>query len=314
MSFINLATLPEGKRYEDSYGLWLSIFKEVAESTEPIHVRGAPACWVPLLYYLGAAVESWRQGFQCDNVPLGNTVTGECSMLGHTGYVLGSCKEAEALGRLREYVEMSSALRPELVDALYKSDMEWSTVGRRHQTQKKFVVASNGSFFRPEVLDYLRLLDRYRPEYSRKRRNCVIVPCAADKPYPAPLHLAVIGVLVDMGLRDDYEIIIASGVLGLLPEPLWALAPEYDAGMPNPWRLMTIAADYFRHVHYERIVVYSDYNHEPLYRALSYEEQGNNYHDPRYPLACWDERGDCRDGGYKDLMSRENLDLLRGCL
>ncbi len=223
----------QGRRYEDVYGGWLSLLREVAESDEPCAVDDVPPSWEPLIYYLGGVVLP----------PMSFALLG-----------------AERAGRLRELVEQACAARPELVDALYKSDMEWETKNRRHQHQTEFVVTNNGSFFRPEVLAFIERLETFEPT----RRKCVLVPCAADKPYPAPLHKAVAE-----RLPTDYHMIIATGVLGLVPEELWGLMPHYDSGIPNQWRLMKAVESYFGRHAYDRVVVYCDFYNEAILRGYS---------------------------------------------
>lgn len=288
---IDLKELPKGKTYEDSYGAWLDIFRQVACSPidARLTIRGAPRSWVTLLAYLGGRVIEPQVHFEED-------------------LFLNSVSEdmfsAVEKGRLRELVEMHSTLRPELVDALYKSDVEWPTIERLHQTQKKFNVTNNGSFHRPEVLAYLRWLKTYRATKPR----CVVVPCAADKPYPAPLHQRVIQVLESKGVRHLYEVLIASGVLGILPEAAWSDAPEYDAGLPYPWRLFHVASQFFSANDYEKIVVYSDYNHEPLCMAIGHDPSESR----RYPLFA---AGALKGGErYLDLTDDKYLNMLMEAL
>jgi len=283
---INLTTMPRGSRYEDTYGGWLDIFERVATTdSAPFVVHGPPVSWASLLTYLGADVVAPQVHFPEDRM---------------LRFVADDIHQAVSNGRLRELVEMHSTLRPELVDALYKSDVEWPTCRRRHTMQKRFNVTCNGSFFRPEVMTYLRNFERYIP----RKPKCVIVPCAADKPYPAPIHDAIIRVMERRGCRDEYEIIIATGVLGLLPESLWGEAPEYDAGLPNPWRLQDAVMRFFDRVTYNRVIVYSDYNAEAI--SLGFYRCANQ------PSVQWPLPG--RYDKYINLVGEDNLALLEGVL
>ena len=242
----SFAHLPEGETYENTYGAWLNLFRAVAEAEEKPSLFEVPASWAPLLFYLGADIQTVRSHFPEDKL---------------TDFLPLDLEVAEARGMLRELVEVYSALRPELVDALYKSDVEWYTVGRRHHCMKlDFKVTCNGSFFRPEVMKYLR---ETLPSYQQTKNKCVIVPCAADKPYPAPLHRAV-----RENITEDYEIIVASGVLGLIPESLWGRAPNYDSGMPYEWRVMQSVLEFFDEHRYDRILVYSEYNALAIKKGL----------------------------------------------
>lgn len=278
---INLAELPKGVTYENTYGAWLSIFRRVAESECKPELRNAPPCWAPLLYYLGANVLTLQEHFAEDKL---------------TDFIPLDLKAAESRNMLRELVEIYSVFRPELVDALYKSDVEWRTIGRRQGPPKQaFNVTSNNSFFRPEVLRYFT---EVLPSYRQVKKKCVIVPCAADKPYPAPLHRAV-----REYVGNDYEMIIASGVLGLVPESLWGISPEYDSGLPYEWRIMQVVREFFATHRYERILVYSEYNSLAIKRGLA--EAGISLptvvylFQPRYYTA------------YEDLLDQKHLIRLR---
>lgn len=250
-AIIDLTHLPSGKRYEDQYGKFLDIFKQVAESKEEVVVVSPPVSWCSLIYYLGGKpvdpkIHFYEDGLLRHYSSVTKNVDGD--VIGDiNGRFFNICRD----GKMREVVEHDSTLRPELVDALYKSDTEYNTVNRRHQTQRMFNVTCNGSFFRPEVLHYINnILPQYTPEKSR----CVLCPCAADKPYPAPLHTAILKVL-----PPGYELIIATGVLGLVPQKLWDVMPLYDSGVPYQWRLMKIAKEFFSKHYYSKIVVYSDF-------------------------------------------------------
>lgn len=254
--FFNLEKLPTGRRYEDEYGVWLDFFQTIAESVAQgieVDVHFAPRSWTAFIYYLGGHVHADKTHFDED------LLIARCPADLHF--------QAKENGRLRELVELHSASRPELVDALYKADMEWKVDKSkwRHTWQREFKVTCNGSFFRPEVLEYI---NEDLPKYTPTKKNCVIVPCAADKPYPADLHKAVRSVI-----PDDFEILIGTGVLGIVPEGLWDVMPLYDSGLPNQWRLMNIAADFFTKHHYENVVVYSDFYNTAIWRGLKTAQQ-----------------------------------------
>lgn len=274
-----LTTLPSGKRYEDQYGKFLDIFKQIAESEEEVEVVDAPSSWASLIYYLGGSIVNTMNHFQEDSLAT--------PYMHANNAFLAYCSAR----RMREKVEHDSTLRPELVDALYKSDVEWKTVNRRHQNQRTFNVTCNGSFFRPEVLDYI---NNVLPQYKPEKPKCVLCPCAADKPYPAPLHSAILEVL-----PPDYELIIATGVLGLVPQKFWDVMPLYDSGVPYQWRLMKIARKFFSTNLYERIVVYSDFYANSIFTALKGWGMNDHYvfgHD---------------EMDYLDLLSSENLTKLK---
>jgi len=111
------------------------------------------------------------------------------------------------------------------------------------------------------VMDYLR---EFRNNYKPTKKNVVLVPCAADKPYPSPLHRAVKNLLPS----DDWYIACVTGVLGIVPEDLWPIMPHYDSGIPNRWRVMQMVKEYFGEFRHDRIVVYSDFYSEAIKAGL----------------------------------------------
>ena len=229
-----------GRRLEDSYGEWLAIFQEVAEApNDTVSIRGAPPEWEELLWYLGAG-----KGFP-------------------------------SYGWKRSDVEHACAVEPVLVDALWRADMVWKGGGphsdlRRHIWETEFPIATYSGFWRPEVMQYITCT---LPVWKPTKKKCVLVPCAADKGYPSPLHKAVREVV-----GGDYHIIVATGVLGLVPDDLWDKMPYYDAGLPFEARLMEIAEEFFlRHTAWQEIVVYSDFNARALYKALGQAGQFARY-------------------------------------
>lgn len=208
---------------------------------------------------------------------------------------LGAWKNKRPRGRTR--VEESCALHPVLVDALWRADMKWGGE-RRHLWDSVFTIATYNGFWRPEILKFMRQVDEYQPQ----KRKCVLVPCAADKPYPSPLHKAVREVV-----GDNYEIIVVSSAVGLAPEGLWNVMPQYDAGLPLFDRVYERAESYFsKHSsHYEVIVNYTDMLQHDLLSALySVTRTGSVYLPKHFSRRC----------DYQPLMSAENLDALRRVL
>jgi len=249
---VDLIKMPSGLTYEDRYGQYLKVFESVYMSEKPVVIKNPPGCWIPLLWWLGAEVEGGQCYFEHDDIVI--CLVDEKKLT--KGKIL----------RDRTLLETLTGFRPELVDALWKSDMEWPLrkspqmwVVERRVAKKDFVITNNGSFHRKEVLDYLSVLREFVPS----KKCCVLVPCAADKPYPSKLHKAILEML-----PPEYHIIVATGVLGLVPMELWSIMPWYDSGLPNEWRLMKIVSWYFSQYTYEKIVVYCDYYNEAIEKGL----------------------------------------------
>lgn len=235
-----------GHGYAHEYDGWLALFKLLACSSEPYALLNAPSCWAPFLLYLGHDVASVRA--RCD---------WDCDEFDWRSAYL------EADDR-RRVVEVASTVRPELVHALYCADTEWPCPMRQAVHRRSFPVTCNGSFFRPEVQAYRETLLWYRPG----KRKAVIVPCSAQKPYPSAAHAKVIQRLPD----SDWHLIIATGVLGLVPQELWKEMPHYDSGVPNLQRVTDTVRWYFTRHEYESVVVFSDFYATAVRRGL--EEVG----------------------------------------
>lgn len=241
-------------RYEDRYGGFMGLFKSVAYASLDfdVTVENAPPTWRPLLHALGAQF------------------SGAATIAFHEDRVIAesvaSFVGAPLRARDRTALEAFCAMRPETVDALWKCDCQWRAPrterGVFATSLRDFSVTCNGSFFRAEIFEYMDQLKHYVP----RAPNLVLVPCAADKPYPSPLHQMVIDALPD----DSWDIMNATGVLGLVPRDLWDFMPHYDSGIPNEWRLMHVAAWYFHkwRAHYKRIVCHTDYYSLSLLRAF----------------------------------------------
>lgn len=276
---IDLSVMPEGKTYENTYSGYMKVFEEIAHirGDEPVVVKDAPYSWLPLLYHLNCIILSAKQQFE------------HCWMV----------KKLDFRSLNRTEVEVLCGIRPETVDALWKCDMQWDIPPGRvrdYGVRKEFIVTNNGSFHRPEVLHYLKVLQQYTPP----KRKVVLVPCAADKPYPSPLHQAVLNIL-----PEDYYLCNATGVVGLVPQDLWEAMPHYDSGVPNRWRLMDVMLDYFTRNQHDRIIVYCDFYGEAIHRALTILGQLDRADFILAPIFRYD---------YMDLMAPKLLTELESAL
>jgi hypothetical protein len=238
---IDLAVMPTADKYEDAYQQYMGVFRVIAEAPpeKEIFVLNAPWSWHPLLKYLLVTCVSGQNFFT------------------HDGLVKQSLQHFNHHDRT--VVEVLCGFRPELVDALWKCDMQWRTRRPRYTRSRNFIVTNNGSFHRGEVTVFMDQLDAHRS----KAKGCVLVPCAADKPYPSPLHKQVKSMM-----PESWDLCIATGVLGIVPEDTWHEMPYYDSGIPNEWRLMQRAIEYFSNNNYEHAVVYVDFYSLALAHAV----------------------------------------------
>lgn len=277
-----------GTRYEDVYGTYMEIFRELATYEGQWVARDVPGSWLPLFTMLNIVVE--RVAFKFE----------------HDQLVAAAWNAANNGTQLdRTALEALCAFRPETIDALWKLDRQWTLhEDRIHFTRKEehfkreFIVTGNGSFDRPEVVAYEKALAAYTPT----KKRVIMVPCAADKPYPSHLHAKVIELLEELGVRDQWYIANATGVLGIVPEDLWPVMPYYDSGIPNQYRLMRIAKDYFSRTEHEAIVTYMDFYTRSFDQGVSFSDYRGGMIHVNEPRFYYD---------YLDLLDNVRLSKLR---
>lgn len=209
-------------------------------------VSHAPWSWTPLLAWMRCQMKAAR-------------------------IVFPTCRMVSGLGpwmtlneQRRSIVESLCTLRPETTDALWKFDNEWPhhpdrTLPYAVGQDMPILVTNGNSFFRSEFKEYLERLHTYTPLL----RKVVLVPCAADKPYPSPLHREVLA-----RIPSDWYVCIVTGTLGLVPQDLWHFMPNYDSALPNEWRAFEEVRDYFGKHQHDAVVVYSDFYAEAIYEGL----------------------------------------------
>jgi hypothetical protein len=246
---IDLEQLPQGQWYEDRYRGYLDIFQRIAQLPGVVEVRvlNAPWSWLPILHHLRCEIDSCRTVFEhCDMVRAAWTSHAPVN---------------------RTAIEVLASFRPECADVLWKIDMQWDMPWGRvrdYPPVGEFIVTTNGAYHRREVLDYMATLRNWRP----RKKKVVLVPCAADKPYPAPMHSAVRAVMT-----DDWYMMNATGVVGLVPDALWDMMPHYDSGIPNQWRLFETVKHFFAINNHEQVVVYCDFYSETIHSAFAAIDQ-----------------------------------------
>lgn len=259
---LDLTSMPSGARYEDRYGEYLDIFHQIGMFNGSVAVVNPPASWVPLLLYLNVDVYGYQCYFEHDHV-----VARALSLEAETHIPRSTLTD-------RSLLEALVCFRPETLDALWKFDMQdsWRSA-RLHcfAQRQEFIVTTNGGFYRPEVLEYLNSVSTYKAPSDK----VVLMPCAADKPYPAPMHSAVIAVA-----GPEYYVANVTGVLGIVPRDLWPVMPHYDLGLPNEWRVMNMLRDYFLRNKHSSVVVYLDYYNITVNEALAGRQEGLTFVNP----------------------------------
>lgn len=278
---VDLTVMPQGQRYEDRYRGYLDVFERIAKTpvNERVHVTRPPWSWVPLLRHLDCDMMDPQMFFE------------------HCPAVRGALIGQSAKDFDRTLVEVLCSFRPETADALWKCDVQWATPrARRYAPVDEFIVTTNGAYHRPEVLHYMETLKAYQPT----KKKVLLVPCAADKPYPSPMHQMCLDLL-----PDDFYLMNATGVVGLVPQDLWDVMPHYDSGIPNEWRLYQTVSQYFARHEHTRIVVYCDYYSEAIQEAFAAIGQ-YDLAEFILPVQFYAD--------YVDLMSKENIAALRDTL
>ena len=284
---IYFGDMPSGERYEDTYGMYLKLFEVVSRIRIGIAVSVyyPPASWVALLHYLRCLIVGSVEYFKEDGLP-------------NITYNGINCRISEVLSFMtRSDIDAMCGFRPETADALWKVDNQWFSGRRRLDLchEKEFVVANKSSLSRPEILVYRETLKHYVP----KKRKVVLVPCAADKPYPSVLHKQVQEILDRLGVADGYYICVVTGVLGLVPEELWDIAPYYDTGVPNRWEVLQACKEYFLRNNHDTIIGYMDFYSEAADIGLKIAGKRADFiTEPGYYY------------DYMDLSSEDNLQQL----
>jgi len=288
MRVIDLEQLPTGHWYEDRYRGYIQIFDEIAHlpASERVTVRNAPWSWVPLLMHLNCDISSARNHFE------------------HCPIVAGALQPIMNAHALldRTMVDCLVSFRPETADCLWKVDMQWKNEidpGRVRvypAVKGDIIITTNGAYHRHEIIGYMDKLAEYKPT----KKKCILVPCAADKPYPSPMHEAVLNMM-----PSDYYLMNATGVVGLVPQDLWPIMPKYDSGIPNQWRLYETIGWYFNEHKHDRVVVYCDFYSPTIVHAFIALEQE---HIVEYAI----EPKEYDD--YLDLLDSRYLNQLRACL
>jgi len=237
----DLTKMPFGKNYNDTYSQYLEFFKNLKPEDEVVN---PPLCWLPMIDYCKAKSIDYQLFFQQDHWLVDMKLQ---SLIFNT----------KSNGGYRHFVEFVSTLRPELVDALWKVDNQW---GNDTQTiiEHEFYMTNYNSYFRKEIIDFEKKILEYRSNNA----ECVITNCFADKPYPSPIHCKI------KELYPDRELLIATGVFGIVPEALWGDMPHYDCGIPNFWKQKEMATKFFRNNYYSKIHVFTEFYQKSLNEVL----------------------------------------------
>lgn len=274
--------------YTNTYNQYLEFFKAVKSGELYIN---SPYSWTPLLLHMGAIIGSEIQHFDTDVQSF------------QQGY-----QQSAAVGRADEFVEAICSLRPELSDTLWKCRMQWGkTLLDDVMPNKMHLVCTSNAFYRKPFVEWKKKIMAYKPEGEKKKR-CIITNCSADKPYPSQVHLNI------KAAFPEHELLIVTGVLGIIPEGLMADAPLYDSGLPNFWRLREWCREYFSiNNHYEEVIIATEFNqfalNEVLYSCLRRSVIHNLFPYMPYKDYIIDEKTDFKQiwAKYEEILCLQNF-------
>lgn len=283
-----LVTSLGGSSYEAAYLGYISFFEGLASASTRHSCELVPECWAPLVRWLGHDVLTTANRF------------------GEVDDILWMSAYDNATDK-RRILEISSACRPELVHALYLADTRWPCPLRHATTRRDVVpVTNNASFFADEITAFRRMVIEWvdTSNFMNWSSTVIFVPCAATKPYPAPMHTAV-----RAAVGNAPDICVVSGVIGVAPEQLWAKMPNYDSGLPNLWRAMEAVEWYLSTKKaYSRAIIYSDFYAPAIEAGIA------RVTEARRPLVKNLFPGTGILDTYANLMSPENIMRLQAAL
>jgi len=209
---------------------------------------GFPRQWIPVFEHYGL---KWA---------------GSCSPSQHMpfvsemseGQVRHHCLVAKRLGSLRTLVESVVALDPVLADFLYILD---NSIRLYHIANSLNLNTGNvplrltswQSYGRPEV----RRLEADIDRISVNRAAAAILPCSRGRPYHASrTHARVWRKLNELGYARARMHQVVFTALAIIPEELWEhpIVMNYDAGVPDIYRLLRLARRYFGRNRYDAVV------------------------------------------------------------
>lgn len=163
---------------------------------------------------------------------------------------------------LRALVEATSMLDPVVSDLLYIVDNS-IPLNNQHLTKdadfvisgksKKLLLNGWQSYGRPSV----RVLEQQVMSINPPHQIAVILPCSLKRPYgESRTHQRIYQQLCDKGydLNKIHKVVITS--LGILPEEVWNFPQvlAYDAGVPDIYRLLRLAREWFGKVRYKSVI------------------------------------------------------------
>lgn len=216
---------------------------------------GFPRHWIPLFTWCDAG---WSSTVPAPpEVPLFHPLT-EASVNRVT-------RSAQSNGTLRLLVESAASCDPLVADALYQVDnspeaLEWGhakelTDRRRATTlgHRAIQMSTWQSYGRPSI----RRFERECLACPVSAKTVALLPCSRARPYnKSRTHRRLESQFMSAGYPKERLQRVVITAVGVVPEPLWdaPVAMEYDAGVPDIYRLLGLMRAYFRTHRFARVI------------------------------------------------------------
>ncbi len=172
---------------------------------------------------------------------------------------------AKKMGMLRSLIESMSVYDPIISDFIYIADNKINlnqkyineeikefTSSSMNKRKKKLLLNSWLAHGRPSI----KKLEKKILLLKSTKSIALLLPCALKRPYNESItHKKIKTILSKQGIDYDkaHKIVITS--LGLIPEELWnePTVLNYDAGVPDIYRILRLIRTYFKNNTYKKI-------------------------------------------------------------
>jgi hypothetical protein len=226
--------------------------RQTVERRRSYTFEGFPRQWLPLFAWFGVR---WRNTVAPQEyLPFFSDI--------EEGEFCRIIRRATAEGMLRPMLEAAATLDPTVSDAVYILDhtvsrpsrpMREELASKSSRKPKALLLSSWLAYSRPSVLE----MEKKILNTPSRGDAAVLLPCSYKRPYgKSPTHRRVYALLKQQGyaLEAHDKIVITS--LGVIPEECWEFAAvlQYDAGVPDLYRLLRLLREFFARRPYRYIV------------------------------------------------------------
>jgi hypothetical protein len=236
--------------------------RQTVDGTRKFLFHGFPRQWIPLFAWFGVP---WKKSVApLDYLPFFSDLSEQ-----QLEKILCRARDEDML---RPMLESASTLDPVISDCLYILDhsvkarseaMTSESTVDRARPRKTLLLTSWQAYGRPSVVG----LEQKVAEIPARGDVAAMLPCSFRRPYDrSPTHRRIYARLKQCGydVGGLHKIVVTS--LGIIPEELWSspAVVQYDAGVPDIYRLLRLLRTFFATRRYRYVVdclefpVYSD--------------------------------------------------------